>query len=416
MKTINNKTKRISAILLLIIGSALIITGSMVQMSFCNYTQDVVKDSNKDRNFILDTNLTTERFGNSYSLDEMTKSSFHYTDEEIKTYVSKKYKENVKAIFPIQLHDDQAALEGQKWKIGDNHGSGNLNRLSTSNPLLVQDFFSKGYTFEDKYDGNVPVLLPLQYLEDAEGRMLYDESAKNNFDFMRYAVDKYVGNSFDLIASNINNEAFGDPKADLYQDTGVKLIVVGIMPSSLGGYDNSLIVPDWTAEKVPALDFMNKYGSTSLVIEFNNSQSKDKAILASSLGQGFYAIHSLDGVTTHLSQRFVNIESGLLMFGAFCLMVAFVVLISLKESILRKVLLGVISVVIGLIISTTAVAILIKIFGNELYYSVAQYSSLYGDIAKPSISYIKFPLLQIISLFCTTIILGLISGFIGRKA
>lgn len=425
MKQITNKVKIVTSMLLCALGTTLVLGGISAEKSIAHYAEQNVRDTHSIRNLAFDDSLTSLRY--AMASDDDTVVELHYTDEEVQKYISQQYGEKVKAHYPVQIHQYQVALEGGRWKEGDqHHRSGLLNTILSVNPIVVQDFIDKEYSFESDYAGKIPILVPLSYELDERNQWIFPKGEKELYEFWKEAVDKYVGNTYQLMASYTKPESRKslDIDIDPYKKVGVEVIVVGVIPRNFEDYDvlmSSFVVPDWTKEKVPELDFVNKYGKTATVLEFNSTKERDRVVAQSLRERGklksppFFTVYPLNGNVAQISVNSSVITEFLITMSAFCFMLAFIVMLSTATSLKIKVMSALSSAILGTLVGMFGLTVLIRMFGENLTYYVAQYGEATKDLVQVGQRSIVFPVAAAVIIYTLNIMLGVAAGIFGRK-
>ena len=406
------------------------------------------KDSLDGRYFV------TEHFGYEYpKFDKeitepnindipLTKSIQAPSLEEYRTQNSKY---DIKNIF-VKKENNQlkAEIEGltivQRTPGVDD--ASNVLSITTMDQIFIQDELYKGYNFEDKYNGRIPIMLPKDYMYLTEEPIDLRATEKEKFEKKKAILDKYIGKEVKVSLS----QAF-TPKKN-FEKASFDAIIVGYHLGGsiffdVSGLGYSVVIPNWAIENNQVLKENFIQARTDYIVEFQNKKQRDKFYEEKGIADPSMISQSTSYVTLVFGklelfrQIIESIRNVVLGIGVFFLTISGLFILttvgkivsdSKKEiGVFRAIggqktdimmiffsftfVLSTIGFILGLTIAFFLNTLASLIWGEAMYYQLISFGTTL-DINKPAFIFVGTPVLEIFGLYLFTLLVGFIATLI----
>ncbi|MBN1373906.1 FtsX-like permease family protein [Candidatus Dojkabacteria bacterium] len=299
--------------------------------------------------------------------------------------------------------------------------------------FIAHDYLAEGYSFDDKYDGKIPVIIPITDLAYIKNNVaVWDMSSREQYDFFHDLAVEYLGKEISISYEAMGHVAYdetNDPTS--WTELDNRFVIVGFSHSGFGslytmGYYNSLIIPDWAKSELMDSKVLSLTAGKSI---YKLQNPKDvKKVVKDLWTNPVYGIVEQTHEFTKITR---NIGLGL---GSFFLIVsAFSVFFTVNKIVseskreigvfravgatradIRKILykyallITNVGFVIGLVLSIGFNVVLSLFWGSSLFYALAV-NSMQMSVSKPMFFFVGFPWAGIILIY----FIGLITTFVG---
>lgn len=308
-------------------------------------------------------------------------------------------------------------------------------------PLFVTDFLDSNYSFEDRYEGKIPVIVSTDFLKTVEqGFVYFNETAKERYEETRTVYDKYIGKTFRLQEQHITD-------GEQYSDTGIDIIIAGISSSTgLGGsYIDSyaMNIPLWAIEKNETLKEIYTTAETTVIYEFETKQQRDAAVetfqknLRESSADSTSFLMPLFGPYESFTEAVAFFRKIVFGLGGFVLAISCFILMSTLGKIIgdsrqeigvfravggqkadvRKIFFTYAWVLVtggfifGLLLSSILTVTASLLWGENMFYTLIEFGSVL-DVKQPALMFVSFPLLYILAFYGVLFLLGMLASLI----
>lgn len=350
--------------------------------------------------------------------------------------------------------------EGSDTSLSYGFGIDEINDTYTtslyySDPIFIQDYLFDGYSLEDKYDGKIPIVVPVSVVVGYYGGQ---ESSEDRFNRVTKAINEIKGKTYQLKALALDysfTKSGQIEKADVV-DLGVQVIIVGVVPDSSffpvsGEASYNISMPEWAFEDQKLTDLNRNLNAVTYISEFSSKAERDDFVQVSYEGSGYgFAETGSAGFYTYREARLSAYEAaaepikwirriGYGIGGFFVAMSSLFVMFTLGKMISdsRKeigmfravgatkrdikyifLIYGFWLIVGGFLVgifSALLFCIAISLlWGDNLFYSIVLFSTNFS-YDKPAMLFVGFPPFQIFLLFIITTGSGLLASLIPAR-
>ncbi len=311
------------------------------------------------------------------------------------------------------------------------------SQMVTADQTFVKDFIAKDYSFDDSYNGKIPVIVSKDQLYALEKKQ-QSLKAKENFETTSGLITKYIGKNIKLALSSnpvFNND--GSEKAsDSNTDLTAEFIIVGVViPQvfSFSSYDNSYIVPDWARSKNSEMKDLFKSADKHFIIEVNSKKDRDGLVKKYFETKSVMIMSSRLEIFNEPLQIIRKVSLGI---GGFLLAISSLFVLSTLGKIvadskreigvfraiggqrrdIRKIffsytfLLVSLGFALGFVIAIIITSAASLKWGNEIFYSIAQFATS-STLAKPALVFVSIPWLEVLALYAFVLFVGFVAAF-----
>lgn len=318
------------------------------------------------------------------------------------------------------------------------------NYVVSMDKIFIQDELYRGFSFEDEYNGRIPILLPREGMYMVEKNYENSDSVllspKERFYRGRAILDKYIGKELKVF---IKKTSYIDGKEE---DFSFDAIIVGyhlgMAPffSTAELYD-SVVVPNWALEKNSDLQNAFKEAFTSYIVEFPTRQQRDnfykekeqimnnnpggsKVVLVLGKFEAFrefigiepvsYLIFGVGFFFLVISALFIFTTVGRIMADSKKEIGVFRAVGGQKTDIMMiffsfTSILVTIGYVIGLVFALIFNMLASLFWGEDVYYRLVSFSTTL-DINKPLFVFVGAPIIELVGLYLFTLLMGFLAS------
>lgn len=424
-----------------------------------SHSKKTLKDSLSDRYFAAEefryeSALPTEpgkpdKTGESVSVSTDTTEVKPINPDE---YFEKYKNDGVTKVYVQKSLDGYSAdssLEGSPETVG-------TRGFTSTDPLFVQDFLRQEYSFENQYDGKIPVILPEDFIINSYDPAFYTNlTQEEQYRKLQELLPNYIGKSFRIVTVSYDLPDPNNPSQSKRAETltDIEVIVVGVSRSGFGSdyvQSYNFIVPVWATETQPTLKARAESNQTTtrLIYEFETKDQRD-AFTKKAMEQNRGGV--LDGPTLSLSSYIVPVfgpyeqfrqmlkifRYAVIVIGGFFLVISAIMLMTTlgkivndsKQEIgifraagaqkgdIRKIyftytfLLSFVAYILGLIISYILLIVASLKWSETFWYNIAGFGTTTG-IEVPKYLFVSFPLLYLLAFFVFTLLFGTLASAI----
>jgi len=312
--------------------------------------------------------------------------------------------------------------------------------------ILISDFIAPNYSFNDNYQGAVPIIIPKNYLIDVEkiDANLTDQEKLNK---SQEILNKYLGNTY-LVGETINHGSSEVLKYEIGSKLKTKFIIVGFYPTSLipdvetAAISSSIIIPSWAATIPEISDIYSKSKDVNVISEFDSNQSRNDFVKKNPLNFSSASDLSNSSYNTPILSRYeifagvIQALRGVVIFiGGILLLISTLFIFTtlnkiiddskkeigvyrafgaLKNDIrqiyyIYALLISNLGFLIGLVIALAIGILLSLAFGNTVYYALANLGNN-AVSSKPLFLFIGIPLDSLLILYIIVNILAILAA------
>jgi ABC-type antimicrobial peptide transport system permease subunit len=417
------------------------------------------KNSNSDRF------LAVEQFFASSDQNLQDADLQKKTPKSISEYKDQIKKFGPKDIYAVDKTQDKFLFVQNDTEIENNDILINNGLQMVQSPdFLVQDYIYQDYSFEDEYDGKIPVIMPRNYLffleavkdiEDSPLSILGYMSIANNimesdgreglYNKFQELIPEYLGKTYrlkwlDFATITGQNGIDPVPSRESFnsKDTEVEIIVVGFnadFPLNRSPLQDSIIIPNWAMEdkEVEKL-FDDKI--INYLVEFE-SQADLESFASSNIFLGMGSKYQLRSAFDIFAEPIRIAQNVFFVIGGVLLAVSSILVattiskiasdskreigvfraIGAQKRDIKKIffsftfLIVLAGFIMGLILAVLVVVLLSVFFGDDAFYSIAILGNSL-DYGKPAFVFLGFPAGGVLILFSICILAGMLGGFI----
>ncbi|MBI2411575.1 MAG: FtsX-like permease family protein [Candidatus Kerfeldbacteria bacterium] len=441
------KTRRVRTIfaaLSLSIGSIIILTLVVFSGGIMHFAKDLFRDSLASRSF------ASEQLGGAVFLGGMPGSPVpeqyvnteqNTTDKEVhpEQYLEKYTAEGVKQVYVSHTVSRFGfTFSGEKFDLTKYNRS--ATNISSSDSLFVTDAIYDGYSFDNNYEGKIPIIIPSSFIlgaeKGAQGFSLPDP--KDQYEAIQQYAPAYIGQTFTL---GVVKYADGSDEQNTTELTDVQVIVVGIAKSnlfSIGGYypGYNFIIPNWALDAQDNMKQFFKNSENNLVYEFDTKEQRDAFVkahqqsletfvmpmygpyemlqegfkffrrVAYGIG-GFFLVTSALFLMTTLGKIIVDSKQEIGVFRA----------VGAQKKDIRKIyliyswILSSLGYGVGLSIAYILAIITSLKWGEKMFYFVSIVGTSY-DVPSPKFIFIGFPVVALLVFYIVTIGIALFASLL----
>jgi|GEM_PF-6270901 len=362
------------------------------------------------------------------------------------------------------------SLPGMKAsKLLDYVGMGGV-MLKTTNTELVRDYIYTGYSFDDEYDGKIPVLVPEELLDPESAVDSFTGaglSAKQIVENRQELLDRYLGKTYELEEA-ASGHSSGDYETNIldlvngsngYKKTGVEVVIVGIVPNMLSGsgfligmsnmssYGSlDLVVPLWATEENDYLrSRFSEVPESQYYLEFNTREERDAFAEINDVNIGGMLFSGGEySMVTVMRSRYEMFADAIKIFQQIGLVIGgFLLLVSAgfisstvaklasdskkeigvfrsfgaqKSDIVSIFFAYVVILVsagfaLGLLLSLGICVWLSLTYGESVFYSMIIWGTM-SDLTKPILLFVGFPVLQVLAVYGIGVAVGFLASLV----
>lgn len=428
-----------------------------------NFAKKTFKDSLRDRYFASEEFIPTTTgvdTGNGDGAFSTSSVSQEYDQDKPQPPVDpneylKKYTGNgVKSVYVqknIDPYQPMYSFEGEKYT-----KMGSRMTLTAIDSLFAQDFIYDGFTFENTYDGKIPVIIPKDFILTAEDSANTMQPTEEQYRVLQEHSAAYIGKTFKLVTivdSGVPDANGNWVTKTTITPTDIEAIVVGITQSGLGGggYMQSFgfTIPSWALDTQQTLKAKAPFATTRLIYEFDTQKHRDdfvktsyeKMRTAAQNGGEFVmspsVISPVFGPYEMFRQFLKYTRYTIMAIGGFFLIVSAFSLMSTigkivndskqeigvfratgaQRSDIRKIYftytltLAIIAYIFALIMAYGFLILASVKWAKQIFYSIAGFGTA-TDVPLPQFLFISFPVLLLLGFFAFAVLFGILASLI----
>ncbi len=419
-----------------------------------NFAKQTFKDTLSNRYFAAEDFVNAETITEPTSSGAISQTVTSTSDEPPKPvnpneYLEKYRGSGVKAVYVQKMIDPYQP----NYALENTNDTGLTLSLSASDSLFVQDFLYQDYTFENQYEGKIPVIIPEELVIQNSDPAYYNLTSEERYRKLQESLTQYIGKSFKIVnvTYELNEKSETPESTRVVKPTDLEVIVVGVSRSSFGaGYlpGFNIVVPLWALDTQPTLKSKVEMAQTRLVYEFETKNQRDEftktaagQIQGGMFGGGFAVgsplIMPVFGPFEMFRQGLNFFRVAAMIVGGLFLVISAISLMTTlgkiigdskqeigifratgaQRSDIRKIYfaytftLAGIAYAFGLIISYGLLAIASSKWGEQLYYQLASFGTS-TDVSVPRFIFVSFPFLHLAGFFIFALLFGLLASAI----
>jgi hypothetical protein len=404
------------------------------------------KDSNANRAFAMELRTT----GAPDGLKPIGGESSEELSDPVK-YKDNNAKYNIKDVFISKNFNTTVQVEGLNLRYpGAPQFEGDIGgvRIVTQDSLFVQDLIYGENTFEDKYNGAIPVIMPKLLIWGGNNENL-DISAEKKYELSVSTINKYLGKRYTLNEITVEEQDFVYSPTEPYKPpkqtatkTDAEIIIVGFgnEPNILDGNATGsfeMLIPNWALEKNADINRLGTNAMVAFIPEFRSKKDRDVFVKAR-MYQAMPIYSKLEAVG-EFAKTMSKVAYGV---GGFFIAISALFILSTLGKIvadskkeigvfravgaqrgdIKKIffsyafLLTTLGFIIGIIISIIFNIVISLIWGDDVFFTFIGMSTNL-NFTKPLFVFLGLPVLPVIVIYIGTLVVGILAAYFpARKA
>jgi hypothetical protein len=429
------KVRNILSAVTISLGIILILAALIGSNGVMSAAGEAFKDTNANRYFVRDSGFVYSSEGAMMNKLEQPVSRFPaYSKEQ---YKNENSSAGIKNIY------DEISVNGRTFQLSGISSAPEMPyTLTSSEDDFIVDYFYNEYSFDDSYDGKIPVIVPIDQIIKLDGVKL-PSGSKERYEAILKLTDKYAGKTVKLTSTP--GGVFGMPVTDesgqAEQMTPVShttdFIIVGfstMLPYAYSPLDSSYVIPLWAQTKNDELKGLFQNKQYSYIVEFGSKKQRDDYSKAKMITSSVSPIMGRMEMFTEPMNILRNIAYGI---GGFLLAISSLFVLSTLSKIvsdskreigvfravggqrrdIRKIffsytfLLVTLGYLVGLIVALLLTTGASMIWGDKSFYSIAQFATT-PVVSKPALMFVEVPALPVLALYGFVLLIGFIAALI----
>ncbi|MBI2411163.1 MAG: ABC transporter permease [Candidatus Kerfeldbacteria bacterium] len=422
------KTRRVRTVFAAIslsIGSVIILSLVIFSGGVMHFAKDLFRDSLADR---------------SFASEQFIRPTTQSTPEQ---YLEKYTAEGAKAIYVNRsIFEYGFTFSGEKFDTGQFNRS--TMNLSAVDPVFIADALYEGHSFENTYDGKIPIIIPASFILDAEqgteGFSL--PNPENQYEAIQQYASSYIDHTFSLATIEY---AGGRDEENILKTTDIEVIVVGISKITMFGGGGSyypsdhFIIPNWAVDSQDSVKRFFKNSEKNIVYEFETKKQRDAFVKTRNALRETY-ITPVYGPFEMLQEAFKFFRRVAYSVGGFFLVVSALFLmttlgkiiadskqeigvfraVGAQKNDIRKIyliyawILSSLGYLIGLGLAYILAILASLKWGEKIFHFISIAGTSY-DIPSPKFIFVSFPLQALIFFYFITLLIALFASLLPMR-
>lgn len=409
------------------LGIILILAALFATEGVTSLAKQGFKDSNADRYFLRDS-------GSSFlfiSENSMADNSSDLTDVKTIDDYKKKVSGDFKAIYEEYTVNETlfspSAVTDQNEQLS----------LYSVEDFFIKDYLVKDYTFNDAYEGKIPLIVPREIVF-ALDKTRIPSNSKESYDKTAELFEKYAGATISLKQlgySPKDRSEFKEGNNEKVLKT--EFIIVGFNASTTFSrtvLDNAFVIPKWAITDNTELKDLFSDARKNIIVEVSSKKERDTLFNKYFMDRDIFPITGKAEAFTEPVRVMKKVALGI---GGFLLAISSLFVLSTLSKIvadskreigvfravggqrkdIRKIffsytfLLVSLGYIVGFIISSILVIIASKLWGDDIFYSIAGFATNV-TLEKPLFAFWAIPWFETLMLYAFVLLVGFLAALI----